>query len=66
MGFLDGSRYERFCNQRLPTICYGLVYFVRQYGAGCLHAAVAHEPSSGTLYDYLVWHDGVPLLNLVI
>lgn len=52
--------------QRLPTICYGLVYFVRQYGAGCVHAAVAHEPSSGTLYDYLVWHDDISLLNLVI
>ena len=52
--------------QRFSTIFYGLVYFVRQYSGGCLHAAVAHEPSSGILYDYLVLHDGVPLLNLVV
>ena len=26
----------------------------------------AHEPSSGILYDYLVLHDDIPLLNLVV
>ena len=52
--------------QRFSTIFYGLVYFVRQYSGGCLHAAVAHEPSSGILYDYLVLHDDIPLLHLVV
>ena len=52
--------------QRFSTIFYGLVYFVRQYSGGGLHAAVAHEPSNGILYDYLVLHDDIPLLNLVV
>jgi len=52
--------------QRFPTIFYGLVYLFRQYIGGCLHTAVAHEPSSGILYDYLVLHDDIPLLNLVV